>query len=286
MTDHIRTTAFAFLGVAVLAAGCGHAAPRAAAIPAPTQPATPLPATTTTALPVTTTLPATTLPATTVATRPPAPTSTAPCTASLPGVLATTGGATQLIIVEAPAASATVATVELWQRRGRCWTAVAGPWTGRIGANGFSDHHREGDDTTPTGLYRIGPVVYGNAPNPGVRGAYRQLGCGDWWDEDPASAAYNTFQPLACGQQPPFAGDSEALWTETVAYPSFAVVEYNDHPVVAGAGSAIFVHADIGRATAGCVSLPLGDLDQLLRWLDPAAAPAIVMGPTGELARF
>jgi len=160
------------------------------------------------------------------------------------------------------------------------------PAPARLGANGFSDHHVEGDPTTPTGSYGIGPTMYGNAPNPGVEYAYHALVCGDWWDEDPASPAYNNFQHVPCGQTPPFGGDSEALWEETTAYPSFAVIEYNSSPVVPGAGSAIFIHADTGGPTAGCVSLPLPDLDTLLRWLQPAASPLVVMGPDSEIDRF
>ncbi len=211
---------------------------------------------------------------------------TVACAASLAAGLASTGSARQVITVESPAADTTVATVELWQRSGRCWTPAGGPWSGYIGYGGFSGHKREGDGTTPVGIYGIGPVMYGNAPDPGVRYAYHDLVCGDWWDEDPRSAEYNTFQHWQCGQTPPFGGGSEALWTETAAYPSFAVVDYNTDPVVAGAGSAIFVHASTGGPTAGCVSVPLQDLDRLLRWLDPGDSPAIVMGPAGEITRF
>ena len=219
-------------------------------------------------------------------TRPAAPAATtAACEGNLAAALASTGGARQLITVEASSAATTVASVELWQRAGACWEAVAGPWSGFVGYNGFSDHKREGDGTTPTGLYGIGPVMYGNAPNPGVRYAYHDLVCGDWWDENPASAEYNTFQHVPCGQNP-FGGDSEALWTETAPYPSFAVVEYNTDPVISGAGSAIFLHASTGGPTAGCVSVPLTDLDQLLRWLNPADSPVIAMGPNSEIARF
>jgi L,D-peptidoglycan transpeptidase YkuD (ErfK/YbiS/YcfS/YnhG family) len=89
-----------------------------------------------------------------------------------------------------------------------------------------------------------------------------------------------------CGQTPPFGGGSEPLWQETVAYPSFAVIQYNTGPVVAGAGSGIFIHADVGGPTAGCVSLPLGDLDTLLDWLQPADSPLVVLGPESEITRF
>jgi len=63
-----------------------------------------------------------------------------------------------------------------------------------------------------------------------------------------------------------------------------AVIEYNTRPVIAYAGSAIFLHADIGMPTAGCVALPLAELDRALRWLAPGLRPAIVMGPTAEIA--
>lgn len=188
--------------------------------------------------------------------------------------------------MESSTYATTYATVTAWQREGSCWTAVFGPWTGRIGANGFSDHKVEGDDTTPTGAYGIGAVMYGNAANPGVQYEYQQLVCGDWWDETPGSPQYNTFQYVPCGQRPPFGGGSEALWEETTAYPSFAVIDYNMAPVVPGAGSAIFFHATVGGPTAGCVSLPLGELDEVLRWLSPGDNPLIVMGPASEIEDF
>jgi L,D-peptidoglycan transpeptidase YkuD (ErfK/YbiS/YcfS/YnhG family) len=202
--------------------------------------------------------------------------------------MASTGGARQLITVEQSIGTdgASQASMRLWQREGRCWQAVAGPWAAWLGTNGFSDHHREGDGTTPTGLYGIGPVVYGNAPNPGTRLAYHQLVCGDWWDGDPASSSYNTFQQVPCGQPPPFGGNSEALWAEPVAYASFAVVEYNADPIVPYAGSAIFVHANSGGPTNGCVSVAVPDLDYLLRWLNSADGPSIVMAPSTEIVSF
>ncbi|MGH8988137.1 MAG: L,D-transpeptidase family protein [Acidimicrobiales bacterium] len=208
------------------------------------------------------------------------------CASSVSNRLASTGGAVQLIIVESSGYATSHADVSAWRRHGSCWSLVLGPWKGRIGGRGFSDHKREGDDTTPTGAYHIGRVMYGNGPNPGVRYEYRRLRCGDWWDETPGSPQYNRFEHVPCGRTPPFGGDSEALWEETTAYPSLAVIDYNTAPVVPGAGSAIFLHATIGSATEGCVSLPLSELDMLLRWLDPAPEPLIVMGPASEIEKF
>jgi L,D-peptidoglycan transpeptidase YkuD (ErfK/YbiS/YcfS/YnhG family) len=101
--------------------------------------------------------------------------------------------------------------------------------------------------------------------------------CGDWWDEDPSSSAYNTFRHVACGTTPPFRGGSEALWRISPQYRYFAVIEYNARPVVPGRGSAIFLHVSTGHATAGCISLPEGELLHVLRWLRPGARPAIAI---------
>ncbi len=215
-----------------------------------------------------------------------APPDGAHCADNLAERLSSTGTARQLLTVEAAHFSSVVAIVEIWQRDGGCWQGAGGPWTAFTGRNGFSDHHREGDGTTPTGIYGVGPVMYGNAPNPGTAYPYHRLVCGDWWDEDPTSSQYNTFQHVPCGQPPPFGGASEALWTETSSYPSFAVIGYNAHPVIAYAGSAIFLHADIGAPTSGCVALPLAALDRVLRWLVPGRRPAVVMGPATEITRF
>jgi L,D-peptidoglycan transpeptidase YkuD (ErfK/YbiS/YcfS/YnhG family) len=169
-------------------------------------------------------------------------------------------GCPQRIQVTAPTARSTTATLIVRE----CGKRVFGPWRARVGRNGLSAHHREGDGTTPTGTYGIGSVVYGLDPDPGVSLRYHRLVCGDWWDEDARSATYNTFRHVACGTSPPFRGASEALWRITPAYRLFALIQYNVAPVVPGRGSAIFLHVDTGRATNGCVSLPHNELRSLL----------------------
>ncbi len=185
-------------------------------------------------------------------------------------------GSTQLVTVQAPP-HATTATLSLWSRRAGCWHRAAGPWVAHLGRSGLSARKREGDGATPTGTYHFGTTVYGIAANPGVRFAYHRLVCGDWWDEDPSSKAYNTFQHVTCGASPAFGGGSEALWRISPQYRYFAVIDYNARPIVRGRGSAIFLHVAVGT-TAGCVSLPELQLLQLLRWLRPVARPAIRLG--------
>lgn len=182
-------------------------------------------------------------------------------------------GCPQQIRVAAPSVRSTTATLTVTE----CGRRVFGPWRARVGRNGVSAHHREGDGTTPLGTYAIGPVVYGIDPNPGVRFRFHRLVCGDWWDGNPRSPDYNRFRHVACGTTPPFGGGSEALWRVWPAYRLVAVVEYNAAPIVPGRGSAIFLHVDTGHATNGCVSLPEPELVRVLQRLRPGATIAIVM---------
>jgi L,D-peptidoglycan transpeptidase YkuD (ErfK/YbiS/YcfS/YnhG family) len=191
--------------------------------------------------------------------------------------------ATQLVTVVAAHRSSTQGTLRLWRRSGRCWRAVAGPWTAWLGRRGVSASKREGDRTTPAGRFGIGRVMYGIAPSPGVRYAYRRIVCGDWWVEDPSSPYYNRFRHVPCGSSPPFRVTSEDLSRSPTAYRHFAVIAYNTEPVVPGRGSGIFLHASTGRPTLGCVSLPLPHLVAVLRWLQPASKPQIVIGAAADL---
>ena len=183
----------------------------------------------------------------------------------------------QLITVEAATTRTTYATARIWRRSGRCWVAAGGPYPARVGRNGLRVNRREGDGTTPIGTFPIASTMYGNAPNPGVRFRYTRLRCGDWWVEDSRSPAYNTFQRLGCGVRPPFKVTTPDMSKEQRAYAHLAVIEFNMHPVVPGRGSAIFLHAQTGSATNGCISLRRNDLVRVLRWLSPAAAPQIAV---------
>jgi L,D-peptidoglycan transpeptidase YkuD (ErfK/YbiS/YcfS/YnhG family) len=183
----------------------------------------------------------------------------------------------QVVTVEAPSLTSTVALVSLWSRTGSCFVRVGGPWSSSIGRSGLSSHKVEGDGTTPIGEYSIGPVMYGIAPNPGVAYQYHRIVCGDWWDEAPSSAMYNRFVHVRCGTAPPFGGDSEALWRVVPQYDYFAVIDYNSSPIVPGRGSAIFIHETTGIPTAGCIALRTPALLTLLRWLRPLEHPMTVI---------
>jgi L,D-peptidoglycan transpeptidase YkuD (ErfK/YbiS/YcfS/YnhG family) len=208
------------------------------------------------------------------------------CPPNLANQLRPAPGGSQLITVEAATARTSHATLRTWRRAATgCWVAAGGPYAARVGSNGLRENRREGDGTTPTGTFRLGPVMYGIAPNPGVRYPYRRLRCGDWWVEDPRSPFYNTFRHVPCGQTPPFRTTTPDMSKETKAFPHLAVVEFNMRPVVPGRGSGIFLHAQTGGPTAGCISLRRAELVQVLRWLAPRAQPRIAIGTRTSLRR-
>ena len=199
------------------------------------------------------------------------------------GLRAVPRASRELIAVTAPRAASTAGTLtaEVRSAPGGRWRRVLGPWPAELGRHGLSAHRHEGDGTTPLGIFAIRPTLYGNAPRPsGLRERYRRLRCGDWWDEDPTSSRYNRFVALPCGVTPGFAARSEALWTETVAYPYFAVIEFNADPIRRGPGapgSAIFLHSWTDTPTAGCVAIHRPRLLSLLRWLAPSRRPVIAI---------
>jgi L,D-peptidoglycan transpeptidase YkuD (ErfK/YbiS/YcfS/YnhG family) len=208
------------------------------------------------------------------------------CQANLANQLASTGSATQLVTVVAPARRSTRGSLRLWRKSGECWLAVDGPWGAWLGQNGVSATRHEGDRTTPAGAFGFQRTMYGLGPNPGVRYAYHRIVCGDWWVEDPRSPYYNRFHHVPCGSKPPFRVTSEDMSRSPTAYRHLAVIDYNTHPIVPGLGSGIFLHHSTGRPTLGCVSLPLAQLVTLLRWLDPAASPLIAIGTASTIRSY
>ena len=75
---------------------------------------------------------------------------------------------------------------------------------------------------------------------------YHHLVCGDWWDEQPGSPTYDTFQHLAYGSNPPYGDDSEALWTEIQPYQHFIDIMMPNPP---DDGAGIFLDDERSSST-------------------------------------
>jgi hypothetical protein len=152
-----------------------------------------------------------------------------------------------------------------------------------LGRNGFRADRTEGDGTTPIGVFTM-TESFGIKADPGTKLPYRRVGPDDWWVSDKNSPLYNTWQthvrPLPWDES-----HSEHLITFGRAYDYAVVIDFNRPDPVPGRGSAIFLHVDTGSPTSGCVSIDEGQLTSIIRWMNPAKHPRIVMGDERWLLR-
>jgi len=182
--------------------------------------------------------------------------------------------AEQVIAVTTSGYGSSYATFRAYRHTAHGWRRVFGPWSARIGTNGFAPRgdKREGDGRTPTGSYGF-QFMFGVNGNPGVRYHYRRALRTSFWDDDSSSANYNRWVDSrydAIGRSP------EPMHMSP-AYNYGAVIAYNTSRTP-GRGSAIFLHVSHHSATAGCVSIGQARLVKVLRWLRPGRHPRIIMG--------
>jgi L,D-peptidoglycan transpeptidase YkuD (ErfK/YbiS/YcfS/YnhG family) len=131
-----------------------------------------------------------------------------------------------------------------------------------IGHGGIRNVKKEGDGATPAGSWPIRTVLYrpDRVTLPKLAFTTRALTETDGWCDAASDANYN--RPV----QLPYAASAEKLWRSDHIYDVIVVLGYNDAPVVAGKGSAIFLH--IARPnyspTLGCVALAKENLFDFL----------------------
>jgi L,D-peptidoglycan transpeptidase YkuD (ErfK/YbiS/YcfS/YnhG family) len=198
--------------------------------------------------------------------------------------LADVGSAQQVVIVTSSAWNTDVATLQTFEKDAGTWRAVFPSMSAFLGRAGFSADKHEGDMRTPAGRYGFG-TMFGQRANPGVKFPYRQADSASVWVDDRAfaSSAYNTWS-----EDPAQHNNGELLDSPSfaTAYAYAVDIAYNTAPVVPGKGSAIFLHVSTGGGTAGCVSTAQSNLLEILRWLDPAKNPIIVMGPSSVIRQY
>ena len=143
----------------------------------------------------------------------------------------------------------------------------AGPRRCAIGPAGIGRKTREGDGVTPLGVFALREVFYraDRVKNIQTILPLWAIERDDGWCDAPEDASYNRLVKL------PYPASAETLWREDHLYDIVVVIGFNDDPVYAGAGSAIFLHiakADFAP-TAGCVALAQDDLLAALEQLQP-----------------
>ncbi len=183
----------------------------------------------------------------------------------------------QLIIVSSSHRSNHQATLYTYEKRNGRWVEAHRPMAAVLGPNGMNLDKREGDGTTPMGVYSIG-YGFGTAVKPSSSTfPYKRAGQHDYWVDDVTSPDYNKWIS--------FSGNPSSRWKsfERMNHPLYkygTTINYNTDPIVAGKGSAIFLHVWRGSTspTAGCVAVSETNMVTLLNWLKQDKSPHIVIG--------
>lgn len=147
--------------------------------------------------------------------------------------------------------------------RGHVLIADGREYACRIGREGATPDKREGDLKSPIGIFPMRwcywrPDKFEKPPETHL--PLLEIHPTDGWCDDPGHALYN--QPVAL----PFDASHEKLWRDDDVYDLVIPLGYNDDPVKAGKGSAIFLHLmrTDGVGTEGCVAMERKDLLALL----------------------
>lgn len=156
--------------------------------------------------------------------------------------------------------------LEVGGRRVRCALGMAGVVPAAL--------KREGDGATPAGVWPLRRLLYRPDRGPAPRSCLpmRALSVTDGWCDDPADSRYNS--PVAL----PYPASAERLWREDSLYDRIVVLGHNDDPVIAGAGSAIFLHvaAEGYAPTQGCIAVNAADMATLLSLAGPGDTLAVL----------
>jgi L,D-peptidoglycan transpeptidase YkuD (ErfK/YbiS/YcfS/YnhG family) len=134
----------------------------------------------------------------------------------------------------------------------------AGPRRCAVGPAGIGHKKREGDGMTPIGVFPLHSLFWraDRVEQPRCILPARALVPEDGWCDSPGDPNYNKLV------KHPYPVSAEHLWLDSHVYDIIVIIGFNDHPVVQGAGSAVFLHLarDGYPPTAGCVALTDHDL--------------------------
>lgn len=182
-------------------------------------------------------------------------------------------GMAQLIEVKATRTHLT--TLQFWVKENGEWKSQGPASSAVVGVRGTiaADQKREGDGKTPKGLYPL-LQMFGAGERDDLKMSYTPLVESDKWIDDAKHPDYNKWI-----RGNTTARSFERLLRADGQYDLFSVVGYNLSPIVAGRGSAIFMHIwrKPGNGTAGCVAMSRADLEVIARQLDPEKQPHILI---------
>lgn len=173
-----------------------------------------------------------------------------------------------------------------WQRVGYKIPIVVGRngmgWGIDIQGYGYAGPAKaEKDFRTPAGVYKIGPAFgYPRLPPLRLKMDYMPVDdtyfCNDNPGEEYNQLIYNKEEPI------------RTEWRDVELFRWGAIIQYNMDAPIQNAGSCVFLHIwespSIG--TKGCVAMAVENLEVLIKWIDPAKKPVIVILPKKEYSKL
>jgi D-alanyl-D-alanine dipeptidase len=223
----------------------------------------------------------------------------------------------QLLVIKADGWNTHQGILQRYQRdaENKDWYAVDGRIPIVLGRNGMAwgvgsqqlalaasnKMKQEGDGNTPAGIYPMGDL-FGFEENFLGKMHYTQLTDTSICVDDDMSPYYNqlidTAKYLGLSACPvvnskfdpaknPGCPRSGEQMRQVGQYKIGSIILYNQEPAI-NRGSCIFMHIWKGpdNGTAGCIAMAEDPLSEVLRWLDPAKKPFIVILPEEEYRRL
>ncbi|MET7684984.1 L,D-transpeptidase family protein [Streptomyces sp. NPDC005423] len=176
-------------------------------------------------------------------------------------------GTRQVVLVTGRGANSPRSTVGLYARTGTGWRAEAN-WPAHNALRGWSAHHMGGDLRSPIGVYTLSDAG-GLLSDPGTKLPYDHgsgfVSPGTGFEGESLAGSFDYVVAIDYNRAP---GTSPLDWTR---------------PLGAARGGGIWFHVDHGGPTHGCVSIAESHMKELLRTLDPARHPVVVMGDADSL---
>ncbi|MDX3093314.1 L,D-transpeptidase family protein [Streptomyces sp. ME01-24h] len=173
--------------------------------------------------------------------------------------------ARQVVAVYGDGVRSADSTVVLYTREGDSWKRERA-WSGHNGKRGWTTDHHEGDNKSPVGVFTLTDAG-GVLDSPGSRLPYHR---------SDAFAAPRSW--------------ARSHWHD---FDLVIAIDYNrvkgtspldpTRPEGRREGGGIWLHMDHGSGTSACVSQSRADMEYLLRTLDPALHPVVVMGDRAHL---
>ncbi|MFJ5214465.1 hypothetical protein ACIP98_07115 [Streptomyces sp. NPDC088354] len=172
----------------------------------------------------------------------------------------------QVLAVYGKGARSAESTAVLYARSAGGWQRERS-WAAHNGRHGWTTDHHEDDGKSPVGVFTLSDAG-GVLPDPGTGLPYHR------------SAAFS----------------APRSWPRSYRrdFDLVIAIDYNrvkgrspldpDRPRGRSRGGGIWLHVDHGSGTAACVTQSRVDMEYLLRTLDPALHPVVVMGDRDALS--